>query len=207
MRPETDGEKALTAADVRSSRPATDRRTQRTRGALVEAFRAQFFEEGYDAITPTRLAAAANVGRSTFYEHFSGVDEVLALSVSRILTPIVTATFRSEPDLEMTETLQHIWDNRRFGRAMLAGGARVVIGRILAEMFEAGLAERRPRAAPKPTAAYMAAGVLAVLDLWLAGRAPGSAAQIAQTLHAAGHASAAALSGEGTGRPEAAARS
>ena len=190
----------MTAADVRSSRPTGDRRTQRTRAALVEAFRSQVLDVGYDAITPTGLAAGANVGRSTFYEHFSNVDDVLALSISRLLTPIVASTLRPEADLEMTETLQHIWDNRRLGRAMLSGGARVVFARILAQMFEAGLAARaadlgatRPHSPPQLAAAYMAAGVLAVLDVWLAGRAPGSAAQIAQTLHAAGHASAIAL--------------
>lgn len=189
----------MTAADVRSSRPVGDRRTQRTRAALVDAFRTQVLGVGYDAITPTGLAAAANVGRSTFYEHFSNVDEVLALSISRLLTPIVASTLRPEADLEMADTLQHVWDNRRLGRAMLSGGARIVFTRILAQMFEAGLADlgERPRSPPKLAAAYMAAGVLAVLDVWLSGRAPGSAAEIAQTLHAAGHASAMALCGDG----------
>ena len=101
----------------------------------------------------------------------------------------------------MVEIVQHFWENRKVGRAMLAGGARPVVLSILTERFEAALAELRsslqasaPDASPKLAAAYLAAGALAALETWLAGRAPGSAAQVAAALQAAGYAAARALS-------------
>jgi len=194
----------LTAIELRSSRPADDRRTQRTRAAIVAAFRAMVLEQGYDAITPTRLAAAAYIGRSTFYEHFSNVDEVLGVSMVRLLGPLVAWTLAPRMDPQAVEIVQHFWDNRKIGKAMLTGGARPVVLSILTERFEAGLAGLRadlrvtaPAASPKLAAAQLAAGTLAILETWLSGRAPGSAAQIASALHAAGYASARALTVSG----------
>ena len=186
----------MAVTEIRSSRPATDRRIQRTRAALIDAFRDLVLEHGYDAITPTRLAAAANVGRSTFYEHFASVDEVLGVSMGGLFGPMVGWTLSPRMDPRMVEIVQHFWDNRKIGKAMLAGGSRPVVLGILTERFEAGLADLQaasPDASPKLAAAYLAAGTLAVLETWLAGRAPGSAAQVATALHAAGYAAARAV--------------
>ena len=186
----------MAVTEIRSSRPATDRRIQRTRTALIDAFRDLVLKQGYDAITPTRLAAAANVGRSTFYEHFASVDEVLGVSMGGLFGPMVGWSLAPDMAPGMVEIVQHFWENRKIGRAMLAGGARPVVLSILSERFEAGLADLQTPAAgsPKLAAAYLAAGTLAVLETWLAGRASGSAVQVATALHAAGHAAARAFS-------------
>ena len=47
-----------------------DRRTERSRSALMSAFIAILLSDGYDAVTVERVAERANVGRSTFYMHF-----------------------------------------------------------------------------------------------------------------------------------------
>jgi len=191
----------LTAIDIRSSRPAVDRRTQRTRAAVVDAFRDLVLNEGYDAITPTRLAAAANIGRSTFYEHFASVDEVLGFSMTRLMAPLVAATLAPRLDPAAIGIVQHFWDNRKIAKAMLAGGARPVVLNILVEQFEAGLTRLRvelgvttPAAPPRLAAAHLAAGTIAILETWLGGRAPGTPAQVAGALHAAGSSAARALS-------------
>jgi AcrR family transcriptional regulator len=198
----------LTATEIRSSRPAVDRRTQRTRAALIDAFRDLVLTEGYEAVTPTRLAAAANVGRSTFYEHFASVDEVLGVSMGRLFGPLVASTLSPRVTPDMIEVIQHFWDNRKIGKAMLAGGARPVVQSILTERFETGLAGLRadlgaatPAASARLAAVHLAAGTLAILETWLAGRAPGTAVQIAEALHAAGYASARALTGDPIGNP------
>jgi AcrR family transcriptional regulator len=191
--------RALTATEIRSSRPADDRRTQRTRMAVITAFREMVLTEGYDAITPTRLAEAANIGRSTFYEHFAGVDEVLGVSMGRLFGPLVASTLAPRMDPEGIEIVQHFWENRRIGKAMLAGGARPVVISILTERFESGLMARRSyhRAAtpPRIAATFLANGMIAVLDSWLSGRAQGTPTQIAEALHAAGSATARAMCG------------
>jgi AcrR family transcriptional regulator len=185
----------LTAIEIRSSRPADDRRTQRTRTAIVAAFREMVLEQGYDSITPTRLAAAANIGRSTFYEHFASVDEVLGVSMGRLFGPLVTSTLAPRMDPETIEIVQHFWENRKIGKAMLAGGARPVVISILTARFEAGLVEMRPTSPPRLAAAFLASGMIALLEAWLSGRAQGTPAQVAAALHAAGSATARAMSG------------
>ena len=191
----------MTAIAVRSARPAEDRRTQRTRAALLTAFREMMLTSGYDAITPTTLAAAANVGRSTFYEHFCNVDEVLAFSIAGLLAPLAATLTRARIDPAAAGIVQHFWDQRKMARAMLAGGGHRVVTALFTEQIEAGLASLRaelgsaaPLASPKLAAAHLAAGSLALLAEWLSGRASGSADDIAEALHAAGYAAALAFS-------------
>lgn len=186
----------MTAIEIRSSRPADDRRTQRTRMAVLAAFRDLVLTEGYEAITPTRLAAAANIGRSTFYEHFAGVDEVLGVSMVRLFGPLVASTLSERMDPEAVEIVQHFWENRKIGKAMLGGGARPVVISILTERFEAGLVAMRSAVPPRIAATFLAAGMIALLESWLAGRAQGAPAQIAEALHAAGSSTARAMCGQ-----------
>ena len=60
-----------------------DRRTERTRAALMSAFVTLLLSEGYDAVTVERVADAANVGRSTFYMHHTGKEDILRRSLTR----------------------------------------------------------------------------------------------------------------------------
>lgn len=60
----------------RSAKPlhaaGIDRRIVRTRRALQHAFLRLIVEKGYDAVSIQDLCEAADVGRSTFYLHFTG---------------------------------------------------------------------------------------------------------------------------------------
>ena len=60
---------------------AADRRSARTREALLHVFLDLLFERGYEALSVRDIAARANVGRSTFYEHFAGKDALLFVQV------------------------------------------------------------------------------------------------------------------------------
>jgi AcrR family transcriptional regulator len=158
-------------------------------------------ERGYDAIGPAEVAEFANVGRSTFYEHYAGLDDLLAQTLHSQLTVLAEGSLRVASDSAITRVVQHFWDNRRVARAMLAGGASVVIARLLAERFEVALrAVGHERggdyACPvKLIAVQLAAGQLAVLKAWLTGAVSASAEFIAQVLQASSCATAAALAG------------
>ena len=43
--------------------------------------------KSYDGFTAADIAEEANVGRSTFYEHHRGKEDMLAQSVTPVLTP------------------------------------------------------------------------------------------------------------------------
>ena len=53
-----------------------DRRVARTRAALQQAHVSLILKRGYEAVTVEDICEAANVGRSTFYAHFTGKDDL-----------------------------------------------------------------------------------------------------------------------------------
>jgi AcrR family transcriptional regulator len=53
-----------------------DRRVARTRGMLHQALLSLIMEKRYEAISVEDICDRANVGRSTFYAHFTGKDDL-----------------------------------------------------------------------------------------------------------------------------------
>lgn len=54
-----------------------DRRALRTRNALLNALLTLILRKGYDSVSISDIVEAANVGRSTFYTHFTGKEDLL----------------------------------------------------------------------------------------------------------------------------------
>ena len=151
-------------------------------------------QRGYAPLKPSEIAEAANVGRSTFYEHFRGKDDLLASTITPLLEPIARAAISDEPDPHLTSVLAHMWDNRGMARLLLNGGNRVLHLR-LAELFEGHLTaqgtERRLAAA---SAVYLSDGAWALLSAWLTGRYAATPETLGYQLAATSHAAARALS-------------
>lgn len=167
-----------------------DRRAGRTRSALERSFNELFLAEGYDEVTPARVAEAAEVGRSTFYEHFAGREDLLEKRLLRIMLPMAEAVNSdiAPPDLE--PTLAHFWDNRVIARTLLAGRAGAVTMRILTAMIEERLPAHRGRLAvpTRLVAAQIAGAQLGVLEEWLSGRQRCASSTLAGALAASSRA-------------------
>ena len=54
-----------------------DRRVEKTREALYAALVSEILSKGYDTVTIQGILDKADVGRSTFYGHFSGKEDLL----------------------------------------------------------------------------------------------------------------------------------
>lgn len=59
------------------TKPALDRRSQRTRDALRGALIDLIAERGWDDISVQDVCDHANIGRSTFYSHYTGKEALL----------------------------------------------------------------------------------------------------------------------------------
>lgn len=106
-----------------------DRRVRRTRRMVQEALVALILEKGYDAVTVTDIIDRADVGRSTFYAHFSDKRDVLYSNLDEL------AFLHPKPREETGELFafslpmfEHVREQRRLVRALLGrrGGGHVV---------------------------------------------------------------------------------
>src|SRR3982751_2006124 len=68
-----------------------DRRTARTRRAIVGAVGGLLLERRYDSFGVGDIVTLADVGRSTFYEHFRSKEDVLHSSMEWLLALIADA--------------------------------------------------------------------------------------------------------------------
>lgn len=76
---------------------AIDRRVARTRAALADALVTLIRRKDYDEITVGDILAEADVGRATFYAHFTSKDDLLRKSLDR-LRVLLVAAFEGSPN-------------------------------------------------------------------------------------------------------------
>src|SRR5882762_8856206 len=61
---------------MKRAKAVIDRRIPRTRATLQHALTSLILKKGYEAITVQDICDAANVGRSTFYAHYTSKDDL-----------------------------------------------------------------------------------------------------------------------------------
>ena len=173
-----------------------DRRVRRSRAALTSAFTELAFERGYLNIGVADVVKRADVGRSTLYTHFSGMDDLLAQSLDIHLSIIANCTVKAENYPALVHVIAHFWKQRGVARAMLSGEAGVAITRRLVYHLDNALLELRTARRCRPglplslLGKQLATGQLAVLGEWLAGRATASPDEVARLLQKTTHAAA-----------------
>ncbi|WP_269514223.1 TetR/AcrR family transcriptional regulator [Brevundimonas subvibrioides] len=149
-----------------------DRRSQRTRKAVFDAFTRLIFTHRYSAIRTSDLIEAAGVGRSTFYEHFRNKDDVLVWAIDPIFAPLAEAAAGRASLPRLRFVVDHLWERRALARVMFEPPLSAKLQRKLAGMIEARLGQRAPDALPNAMmAAASAAAQLALLRVWLSGEA------------------------------------
>lgn len=158
-----------------------DPRAQRTRDAILHAFVQLVFSRRYDAIRVVDLIAAAGVGRSTFYEHFRGKDDVLIAATEPILRTLANAALGRTSEAQLRAMLGHVWEQRGFARRILDGRT----GRQLQDRLAAMIAVRLEADGTVAIAANGAAAAqLTMLRLWVTGAIPCSPAALAPRMKA-----------------------
>src|SRR5712664_3688545 len=121
------------------TKPAMDRRIVRTRATLQHALNSLILKKGYEAITIKDICDAANVGRSTFYAHYtskddlkrSGLEHLRRLLVDRQKEALPTGDIRDQSFGFSLPMFEHARDHRDHYRALVGGrGGTVSLGTI-----------------------------------------------------------------------------
>jgi AcrR family transcriptional regulator len=166
-----------------------DRRVARTRAMLQKAHISLILEKGYEAITVEDICEAANVGRSTFYAHYtskddlrrSGLEHLRRLLVDRQKDALAMPGHIRDRSLGFSLAMfEHARDHIDLYRALVGGrGGAVALGtirRILSDLVRNELAatvdKKSADVIPRELAVqYLVGAFMAVMTWWLDGGA------------------------------------
>jgi AcrR family transcriptional regulator len=176
-----------------------DRRTERTRAALMSAFVELVLAKGYDGVTVERVAERANVGRSTFYMHFTGKDDILKKSMAHVSAVLALIVGHDIAPEMLVHTLQHYREQRTRNWVFFSSPIRELWVQCVAELIEPRLAKVARIARSRPVlplpliALQLAEGQISLIVNWLLGRVAAKPEIIAEALIASTRATLAVL--------------
>ena len=90
----------------------------------------------HDAVTVERVAELANVGRSTFYLHYTDKQDLLRQSLTRPSSHLATIIGRDIAPEALVHILDHFQEQRSVNRVFFSGPIRAIWVKCLAEMIE-----------------------------------------------------------------------
>lgn len=101
-----------------------DRRQQKTRDAIFKAFSTLLETKRYGNITVQEIIDEANIGRSTFYAHFSTKDQLLKVMCTDIFSHVFSDELMSEEthdfsgnnnglEARLSHLLHHLQDSEK----------------------------------------------------------------------------------------------
>ena len=160
---------------------AIDRRVVRTRHALYAALVRLIRDRDYETISVEQILQEANVGRSTFYAHFTSKDDLLRASLERLKALLVATRDKHAAALD-EGTADEVWDPSRalfehvaeFTDIQLAlaggrGGAVLhdALNEVLADVLRKSLPAQTADAVPRELAIrHIVATFNTILDWW-----------------------------------------
>jgi AcrR family transcriptional regulator len=162
-----------------------DRRIRKTQTALLSAFLTLLLEVGYDKLTIGGVAELANVGRSTFYEHYRIKRDLLKASVSQPLAHFADLANVDATDALLSDILIHFREQNHVARTLLHGPTRPILSAVLAGLLLERLKQRglkRALISPEIAARQIAEAQIALLEVWVFGRPHSELSQIAKAL-------------------------
>ena len=167
-------------------KPATaDRRIERTRQALMTGFIDLLLKGGYEALTINAVIERANVGRSTFYEHYTGKEDILRESLARPFSALAGTIGATAQPPSLLAMVAHFRENQRLARTLFAPPTRPLLVRVLASHIEPRLPPGTKLQLPAGLLAlHLAEAQLGLLDHWLTSKFTCRAETIAEAIFA-----------------------
>jgi AcrR family transcriptional regulator len=155
-----------------------DARVRRTRDALGDALVALMHEKRFDSITVQDVLDRANVGRSTFYSHYSDKDDLLMSDAEEFFEAVAMMLSargdKSDRVFPVQEFFGHITEAKQFVDALMSAGKFNDNMELARGMFARGIEKRlselpRGQTIPeseRPVIAFAHAGALLALLTW-----------------------------------------
>ncbi|HWG25073.1 TetR/AcrR family transcriptional regulator [Actinospica sp.] len=185
----------------------TDPRILRSRAALEETLRTLIAERELSQISVSDLTKRAGVDRSTFYEHYSGVDDLAAAACTAVFdellaalpVPMVRPKSEKEAKANLAELFEHVAEHAALYKSLLgAHGSARVIDHLLQRMALVVHAARQRYARPTehaepltdelreipydPFAVFVAGAIIGTIIDWLRRGRPDTPEQMAAAI-------------------------
>ena len=165
-----------------------DRRSARTRAALLSAFVELVLSRGYAAVGVGDIIRRANVGRSTFYLHYARKDALLKESLKGPSSALAACARDDTTARTLIPLLEHFREQRSLNRVFFEHPLRSVWVKCLAALIELDLAPgssaaRRRSPIPRSLLALTVAEMqIGLITHWLTGALAVKSDHIAEAL-------------------------
>lgn len=152
-----------------------DRRSQRTRQLISDAFVELLLEKGYEAMSIRDVIKRANVGRSTFYSHFKDKEELFVSQLDRLLEALSRHLpqehVEQNPFFPSLGLFQHIQEQQKLFRALSwTSGVDILtkhLQKSMSEKIDEKLkSNKQTYEVPTPVMANFLAGSFLTLVKW-----------------------------------------
>jgi AcrR family transcriptional regulator len=176
-----------------NSQPSrTQRRVERTRALIEDAFVALAAERGVESVSVEDIAAHADLAKATFYAHYANKEALQAAVFARLAEELASrVAYRDGPWTQVrrsavTASFEHARDMKDLYRACLADPrARNLYTRDFAAYAEQNFSSRlealgrKPRVPANFMATAFAGAHVALIDAWLQGDLDGTPMELA----------------------------
>lgn len=146
-----------------------DRRVRRTRNALHQALFDLVVKQDYEAITVANICDAADVGRSAFYQHFKGKDDLLRSGFAQLEADLVAIDSGQAAGFS-TRFLEHAFRHRELYRSLMRSQAGPIastaIRRILGAQARIIISPESPSGVPRDLRAALLVDLLLSHTRW-----------------------------------------
>ncbi len=146
----------------------SDARRARTQRRIFSAFSELVQSQRYDTIQVADIVRAADIGRSTFYEHFDHKNDVLAKSIAGMMQ-VVAENLCGQGDRENLDLiLEHIWERRALARIIFSGETQIIVTQVLTDRIRK--LDKRDSKRAQAEHIALGSGTIEVLKNWVGGQ-------------------------------------
>jgi AcrR family transcriptional regulator len=175
---------------MKQSKAVIDRRIPRTRAMLQHALTSLILKKGYEAITIQDICDEANVGRSTFYAHYTSKDDLKRNGFEHLRKELVDRQNEAQGapgeikdrSLGFSLTMfEHARDHIDLYRALVVGGRggtvslgqiRQILSDLVRNELAATVGKNSADIVPRELVVqYVVGAFIAVMTWWLDGGA------------------------------------